>query len=82
MIIFHIQIFKNIINKYNNMSNEPNLIGQNNNSIFKRINPNIFFDYEKYKCSPELIRNHEPYSFYYNNRNKNKNPQIYLNDKT
>ena len=28
-----------------------------------------------------IIRNHEPYFFYYNNRNKNKNPQIYLNDK-
>ena len=36
------------------MSNEPNLIWQNNNFMFKSINTNIIFDYEKYKCSPEL----------------------------
>ena len=57
-------------------------INQANNSIFKQLNTNIIFDYQKNNLITELIQNQDIYSNYKTNITKNKNLQIYLNGTT
>ena len=57
-------------------------INQANNSIFKQLNTNIIFDYQKNNIITELIQNQDIYSNYKTNINNNKNLRIYLNGTT
>ena len=57
-------------------------INQANNSIFKQLDTNIIFDYQKNNMMTELIPNKDIYSNYKTNIYKNKNLQIYLNGTT
>ena len=57
-------------------------INQANNSIFKQLNTNIIFDYQRTNLITELIQNPDIYTNYKTNINKNKNYQIYLNGTT
>ena len=57
-------------------------INQANNSIFKQLDTNIIFDYQKNNMMTELIPNQDIYSNYKTNIYKNKNLQIYLNGTT
>ena len=57
-------------------------INQANNSIFKQLNTNIIFDYQKNNIITELIPNQDIFSNYKTNIYKNKNLQIYLNGTT
>lgn len=50
-----------------------------NNSIFKQVNTNIIFDYQRNKYITDLIQNQDNYMINNTNINKNKNLQIYLN---
>ena len=63
--------------QYNSKNNN-----QDNNSIFKQLNTNIIFDYQKNKYINELIRNQDYYTNCTNNININRNLQIYLNGTT
>ena len=63
--------------QYNSKNNN-----QDNNSIFKQLNTNIIFDYQKNKYINELIRNQDYYTNCTNDININRNLQIYLNGTT
>ena len=63
--------------QYNSKNNN-----QENNSIFKQLNTNIIFDYQKNKYINELIGNQDYYTNCTNNININRNLQIYLNGTT
>ena len=64
------------------MKNDSKNINQANNSIFKQLDTNIIFDYQKNNMVTELIPNQDIYSNYKTNIYKNKNLQIYLNGTT
>ena len=67
---------------YQKMKYDSKNINQANNSIFKQLNPNIIFDYQKNNIITELIQNQDIYSNYKTNINNNKNLRIYLNGTT
>ena len=67
---------------YENVKYNSNNINPENNSIFKQLNTNIIFDYQKNKYITDLKQNQEIYSNNNNNINRNKNLQIYLNGTT
>ena len=67
---------------YQKMKYDSKNINQANNSIFKQLNTNIIFDYQKNNIITELIQNQAIYSNYKTNINNNKNLQIYLNGTT
>ena len=67
---------------YANVKYNSNNINPENNSIFKQLNTNIIFDYQKNKYITDLKQNQEIYSNNNNNINRNKNLQIYLNGTT
>ena len=67
---------------YEKMKNDSKNINQANNSIFKQLDTNIIFDYQKNNMVTELIPNQDIYSNYKTNIYKNKNLQIYLNGTT
>ena len=67
---------------YQKMKYDSKNINQANNSIFKQLNTNIIFDYQKNNIITELIQNQDIYSNYKTNINNNKNLRIYLNGTT
>ena len=67
---------------YQKMKYDSKSINQANNSIFKQLNTNIIFDYQKNNIITELIQNQDIYSNYKTNINNNKNLRIYLNGTT
>ena len=67
---------------YQKMKYDSKNINQANNSIFKQLNTNIIFDYQKNNIITELIQNQAIYSNYKTNINNNKNLRIYLNGTT
>ena len=67
---------------YQKMKYDSKNINQANNSIFKQLNTNIIFDYQKNNLITELFQNQDIYSNYKTNINNNKNLQIYLNGTT
>ena len=67
---------------YEKMKYDSKNINQANNSIFKQLDTNIIFDYQKNNMMTELIPNQDIYSNYKTNIYKNKNLQIYLNGTT
>jgi hypothetical protein len=67
---------------YQKMKYDSKNINQANNSIFKQLNTNIIFDYQKNNIITELIKNQAIYSNYKTNINNNKNLRIYLNGTT
>ena len=67
---------------YQKMKYDSKKINQANNSIFKQLNTNIIFDYQKNNIITELIQNQDIYSNYKTNINNNKNLRIYLNGTT
>ena len=67
---------------YQKMKYDSKNINQANNSIFKQLNTNIIFNYQKNNIITELIQNQDIYSNYKTNINNNKNLRIYLNGTT
>ena len=67
---------------YQKMKYDSKNINQANNSIFKQLNTNIIFDYQKNNIITELIQNQAIYSNCKTNINNNKNLRIYLNGTT
>ena len=67
---------------YQKMKYDSKNINQANNSIFKQLNTNIIFNYQKNNIITELIQNQAIYSNYKTNINNNKNLRIYLNGTT
>lgn len=67
---------------YQKMKYDSKNINQASNSIFKQLNTNIIFDYQKNNIITELIQNQAIYSNYKTNINNNKNLRIYLNGTT
>ena len=63
---------------YNKTKYDSKKIIPENNSIFKQVNTNIIFDYQRNKYITDLIQNQDDYFQNKNNMNKNKNFQIYL----